>query len=380
MKVVALADDATGALETGARFCSAGLAARVRFNGEVMGAECALVIDTETRHLAPERAAARVREVAVRAREAVAVRIFKKTDSTLRGPLAAEFRALLEVWPERPLVYVPGYPALGRTVRGGVLLVDGEPLAGTAFAADPLNPSCESSVAARLSGSGAEIVLVRGTAELTGALSAGRIVVCDCETDTDLRDIARAIAGTDCIVAGTAAMASAWAHAGAWGQGSMATGRMRAPRAARCLVVCGSLHPASLRQVAVSGIPVIPHTSTVDVEALRRLIDEHGWAALCAAEPRRAGPLAVAAHAGRLVAQAIALAAPDCLTIFGGDTVFAVLRELGVAEVEPAGEILPGVAVSTIDRDGAAMLLVTKAGGFGGDDYLLRIREILEKT
>ena len=108
-------------------------------------------------------------------------------------------------------MYVPAYPALGRTVRDGLLLVDGEPLARTAFAADPLNPSSESSVAARLAGCGAEIVLVRTSAGVRGALGPGRVLVCDGETDADLDEIAASIAGADCVVAGTAAMASAWA-------------------------------------------------------------------------------------------------------------------------------------------------------------------------
>jgi len=381
MKILALADDATGALETGARFRSAGLAARVRFSTEVRGLERALVIDTETRHLAPAAAGERVRAIALRAREAGAEAIFKKTDSTLRGPLAEEVRALLEVWPERPLVYAAGYPALGRTVRNGVLLVDGVPLADTAFAADPLNPSRESSIAARLAGCGAGIVAVRGAAEIAAALSPGRILVCDGESDADLREVAAAAAGTDCILAGTAAMASAWAA-------SLPGARERETAigcaARRGLVVCGSLHPASLRQLAESGIPAVPHSLEAEASELGsqlgRLMQEHGWAALRAGGPLAAEPLAVAAHAARAAAAAMELASPDCLTIFGGDTVFAILQELGIEEVEPAGEILPGVAVSTVRRGGAALTAVTKAGGFGGPDYLLRIREILERT
>lgn len=381
MNVLALADDATGALETGARFHSAGLPARVRFSAELQGAGQVMVIDTETRHLAAAEARDRIRGISRRAREASADSIYKKTDSTLRGPLAAEFTALLEVWPERPLVYVPAYPALGRTVRNGLLLVDGEPLARTAFAADPLNPSNESSIPARLASCGAEIVLVRSAAELPPALSPGRILVCDGETDADLSEIAALIAGANCLVAGTAAMASAWA----------ASLSKTEPRGAalrhpvrRCLVVCGSLHPASNRQVAESAIPVVMHLPAADPSdlgtRLAHLIEEHRWAALCAAAPLAPEPLELAAHAGRTAAIAIGLGAPDCLTIFGGDTVFAILRELNIDEAEPAGEILPGVAVSTICHNGAAMLLVTKAGGFGGPDYLVRIREILEKT
>jgi uncharacterized protein YgbK (DUF1537 family) len=101
---------------------------------------------------------------------------------------------------------------------------------------------------------------------------------------------------------------------------------------------------------------------------------------LCASPPGLAEPLAVAAHAAQVVAHAVRLAAPDCLAVFGGDTVLAILRELGIDEAEPHAELLPGAPASTISVSGRRMLLVTKAGGFGGPGYLVRIREILEKA
>src|SRR5258705_533178 len=75
-----------------------------------------LVIDTETRHLPAGRAAALVRAVAAGYREFAPWLIYKKTVSTLRGNIAAEFGALLDVFSERTLVYAPAYPQMGRTV------------------------------------------------------------------------------------------------------------------------------------------------------------------------------------------------------------------------------------------------------------------------
>jgi uncharacterized protein YgbK (DUF1537 family) len=120
MRILALADDATGALEAGAQFAREIMPVPVWFGVEspdlemFAGPEC-LVIDTETRHLTPSEAGARVRRFA---RPDIAA-VYKKTDSTLRGNIAAEFRALRDAYPERPLVYVPAYPDLGRTVVSG---------------------------------------------------------------------------------------------------------------------------------------------------------------------------------------------------------------------------------------------------------------------
>jgi len=385
---LALADDATGALETGARFREAGLDARVIFEPDRKWSCDAPVIDTETRHQSGVRARAVIREIGSRAREAGAGRVFKKTDSTLRGPLAAEFSALFDVWPELPLVYAPAYPALGRSVRNGELLVDGRPLNRTPFAADLLNPSRESSIAALLSETGAGIVVVRNPAELRAALFPGGIFVCDGETETDLEDVAEALRGARCLVAGTAAMASVWARS-LWG-GSVSSERRRVLRqsfaAATCLIVNGSLHPASRDQLAASGIPMVTHNPAADPlelgTQLAGSIAQNRWAAVCASPAPAAEPLAVAAHIARAAAHAIRLAAPECLMVFGGDTVFAILRELDIDEAEPHFEMLPGAPVSTIAGQGTArrMVLVTKAGGFGAPDYLVRIREILERA
>ena len=358
MKILALADDATGALETGARFSEAGLEARVSFESSLIWNGDALVVDTETRHLPSEQARQKIYEIATRAKAARVSHVYKKTDSTLRGPIAAEFRALLEVWPEMPLIYAAAYPALGRTVRNGQLLVNGQALAETVFAADLLNPSRESSIS-----------------QFLGGLSDGRVRICDCETDEELAAIAASAVGTPCLVAGTAALASAWA------------GRLvgRAPRAWRpkrtvrnVLVVCGSLHPASREQFHQSGIATLEHclhATPSDLGAdLAALITREQWAGLCTTAVPRGDPLEVAASLARATAAAIRLAKPDCLVIFGGDTVFAILRELAIQEVNALGEVLPGMPVS---ESAGGQLLLTKAGGFGTPDYLARLRAML---
>src|SRR5690348_11280361 len=112
--MLALADDATGALETGAR-----VGQPVFFTPDSLPARLPAVLDTEPRHLSPEDAYARIYKIACEAARAGISRIFKKTDSTLRGPIGAEFRALLDAWPDSPLIYAPAYPDLGRIVHDG---------------------------------------------------------------------------------------------------------------------------------------------------------------------------------------------------------------------------------------------------------------------
>ena len=80
MVLLILADDFTGALDTGVQFAAHGVRTRV-----VVGADAALshqdtdvlVVDTETRHLPPEQAYAAIAGLAERAKYAGAAYIYK---------------------------------------------------------------------------------------------------------------------------------------------------------------------------------------------------------------------------------------------------------------------------------------------------------------
>ena len=119
MQVLAIADDTTGALEVGAQFAADGVQSFVTARPRLAGGSTALVVDTQSRHIKPGRAADRVVRIATAAVSAGIRHVFKKTDSTLRGNISAEFQALLGVFPESVLVYVPAYPRMGRVVTGG---------------------------------------------------------------------------------------------------------------------------------------------------------------------------------------------------------------------------------------------------------------------
>ena len=62
-------------------------------------------------------------------------------------------------------------------------------------------------------------------------------------------------------------------------------------------------------------------------------------------------------------------------TLFGcgGETVDAILGVLGVGVLTVEGEVLPGVPVSSMVVDGRRLQLVTKSGGFGGEDALIAV-------
>lgn len=332
-----IADDLTGALECGAKFAAHGAATRVCVQAEredAAGVDVQ-VIDTESRHRSAEDAAAAVRAVAIRASPFAPWMIYKKTDSTLRGNIGPELRALLEVFPERRILFAPAYPQMGRMVRDGVLFVDGVPLDQTPFARDPMNP-------------------VRGS-RIADVLEGLRVEIVDGETCADVDDAAARIANS----AGSAIAAGPAALAGALAKLLYPSGPSTAPwpRLARCLVVNGSLHPASLGQV--------------EFARSHGCFDER-WN-LCEFDAGGAG-LERAGRTGERVASAVRESNVDALVVFGGDTAYGIHAALGGEPFEPLGEIVPGVPLSRC----RGVHWITKAGGFGGRELLCDIRKRLE--
>jgi uncharacterized protein YgbK (DUF1537 family) len=336
LSVLALADDLTGALEAGAKFAAAGMSSMVRVHGaqEANGA-AAIVIDTETRHLSPQDAAGIIASIDT----AGAAIIYKKTDSTLRGNIAAELGALAAMHPGARIAYIPAYPAMGRTVANGILYVHGVPVHETSFARDALNPIGHSVVADHLRG--LECTIHEG------------------ELDRHVSDaVALALAEGYRIIAGPASVAEAIAQAI-----NPPTATPVWPHIRTCLIVNGSLHAISAQQV------------------------EHAVAAGCASESPIAAwrilqpgitsrsPLEHAAETGEYVRSSLAAGGIDGLLIFGGDTAYGILAAMGLPLLEPIGEVMPGVPIARVQ--GKRLHLITKAGGFGDANLICQVKSIV---
>ena len=192
-RLVIVADDLTGAADSAALLTGLGRTSVVLdAEGEWPDDEV-LAVDTDSRHRDPELAAARVAEATRRARR-LGARVVKKIDSTLRGHVAAELRAMSEAVDERLLLVVaPAFPATRRTTRGGVVHVDGERL--TAHGSD-------GDVVALLGRGGLRAMHLpqgdRLAAQLAQAHADGfAAVVVDAETDEDLAAVVSAADDAD---------------------------------------------------------------------------------------------------------------------------------------------------------------------------------------
>ncbi len=286
MTPLILADDFSGACDSAARAAANGYsaAALLQLPLQVPGADL-LAFSTETRHAAPNHARAAIRSLA----PLLAGRtLYKKMDSTLRGPWVDEVDELLAVTDYLQALVCPAFPSQGRTIRGGALYLNGQ----------PLGPVC------------------------------CPFTVRDAATEEDLARIASEICDS-ILPVGAAGLARHF-----FTPVSAAPAPPLAPPAGTWLVLAGSEHPASraqLRLVADARLPEV-------------LINP----ASC----------------------------PDSLAgVFatGGETAARFLRAAGARGITSLRELLPGVPAGfVLGGRHAGAVMVTKAGGFGNPDTILR--------
>jgi uncharacterized protein YgbK (DUF1537 family) len=424
--VVIVADDLSSAADCGAQMAASGVRVHVPLAAPRGGAEedqeiDVLALDADSRHLPAGRAYAATRACLDHPRVGPDTLVFKSVDSTLRGNLGAEVDAILDTGGFQGAIVAPAFPRQGRTTVDGVQRVHGVPVDKSEFASDPLAPVRCADVAERFaeqSGRRAELVpmdVQRDPGALARRLSAAHagLLVLDAVEETDLARIAHwagALAGRFLWVGSTGLARYVPESVGLQArQPRPVDGAARGP----VLVVAGSASAITRRQLDACN----NGKSFEEVRVQSRAI--LGGGAACAAEHARArsalaraaarservaltltaGPSdiaashAIAAARGQppetasktLIAAIAGLTRelfddgvhPRGLVLTGGDTARAVAGALGLDGITLFDEIEPGVPMGhTTDTD--AMLIVTKAGGFGGESTLLRSLERIE--
>ena len=393
MLTAIIADDLTGAADSGVQFARAGYRTAVVFRGARRPSEelDAAVFDTDSRTLRPGLATRYVSEAGRDARNARLV--YKKFDSTLRGSVAAELSAALESTRRRRAIVAPAFPAAGRTTAGGVQLVHGVPVHETEMRNDPRTPVRQGHLPTLL-GRWSSSVGTLGVEDLQDpenvrrALNENEWTVADAERDADLEALVRAVPDPERVLwAGSAGLALAL---GAVYPGPRpAEAEVSFPKARSVLVVVGSLNRVSREQLdglveryGEVAVPVGPGSAgTVGevVAAVRRTFS----GGVCAAvhSSGRAAPSARGKVMRSLAGAAAALAEEgsfDALVLTGGSTAVAVSRRLGASGIRLAGEIEAGVPVGTLIGP-KPYTVVTKSGGFGRPETLVGAVESLLK-
>ena len=136
-----IADDFTGANDTGVQFSKRGLKTGVvtdrKAIATALGELDVVVVDTETRFAGVDEAYVKVRDSAETLRDNGVDYLYKKIDSTFRGNIGAEITAALDAMGAKWAFIAPALPSHGRTTLKGKQPAYGKPVAETEMAQDP---------------------------------------------------------------------------------------------------------------------------------------------------------------------------------------------------------------------------------------------------
>ena len=393
MEIAVIADDLTGAADTGVQLLRAGYRTAVVFRGKELPEDLdAVVLDTDSRTMNSSTAAQRVAEAACSVRSARIV--YKKLDSTLRGPVAIELSAALKTTRRERAVVAPAFPAAGRTTVDGVQLVHGVPVHETEMRNDPRAPVKEGHIPTMLEDSFSSI----GTLSVEDLSDTGRVrrtieeyecVIVDSERDRDLETLVRAAPEpSEVLWAGSAGLALAL---GSVYPGAHA-GKVVEPRTPvrKVLVVVGSLSGVAreqlrrlVQQYGDVAVPVYAGRSGAvnkAAEAASRAFANSACVIIHSPEKRdmsgSGGPMvkSLAGVAARLAEERLF----DALVLTGGSTAVRVAKRLGASGIRLEGEVETGVPVGILAGPNPYPV-VTKAGGFGDAGTLVEAVRTLTK-
>jgi uncharacterized protein YgbK (DUF1537 family) len=334
-----IADDLTGALDSVAPFAAVGLDCLVATSLPGLAQAVALApevlaVNLGTRELDPEAAAkvARAAAVAAAAKVGPDTIWFKKIDSRMKGPIAAEVAEVVAVTGLDRIVLCPAIPDLGRLVIGGKVVGEG--------VANPIP------VALHLP-------------------DKPPLKVPDVRTDADLDQLLQPRLAETLLV-GARGLAAALARRLRPGRGAVL-----APMPAGAVGFCiGSRDPISLDQVdrlvASGALPL--------VEAPDGVVPRRTGSGPVLVQAT-AGPGAGGADVARRLAQGMLdrLGGLKTVVACGGETSAALLSAAGVGVLRVRGEVLPGLPLCHAIGVPDFPALVTKSGGFGQPDTFLRL-------
>lgn len=400
IKMVVIADDFTGALDTGIQFAKSGAKTVTLTNADtwtqnLFHTRCdVLVIDSETRHLDKKEAYRIVYEIVSKCAETKIPYIYKKTDSALRGNIGAELNAALRASGAGFLPFVPAFPQMGRYTVGGIHYSNGIPITDTPLGRDPFDPVKSSRVADLFS---EEKVLVQDNVRvlqcpLTDGKSDRQIWIYDAETTEDLDAIAEELLVKQrvTVMAGCAGFAASLSKLLQFEK----RGEVPKIRSYPLLVLCGSVSEISKRQIAYEEMRGTPHVTlnkcqqedrdyleTAEgkqwlskllktfVERKILMIDtetdniEHQTDRQ--SEKMEVLRTDISETLGKIGSYIIRGCENSVIMVIGGDTLRGYLEQMNCRQIVPVEEIETGTVLSKIIDGEKEMWMISKSGGFG---------------
>lgn len=411
VKLVIIADDFTGALDTAVQFASDGANTKVIIDrdykiNEINEEVEVLVINAETRHLSVKEAYKVVYGIAAQAVELGIRYILKKTDSALRGNIGCELQAVVDAT-DRQMHFIPAFPQIGRVTREGIHYVDDIPVHESVFGQDPFEPVKSSDIREIIKEQSQMPVCLISNKDERRSAEPSSISIYDIETEEDIKGVLGRILIDDSpiIMAGCAGLAAVLSKQLKFRAARLNNNLKRN----RLVVICGSVNPITISQLdyaekmgfhrirltkeqilndhyletekgksALSEwLTELSNYQTCIIDSAEEMDDEldseRGWKRQGESQLREI----ISANIGKII-KAITEEGPEStLMITGGDTLMGFMNQTDVREITPIDEIVSGAVLFTIMVKGRDFQIISKSGGFGNEQILLKIAELV---
>ena len=301
--------------------------------------------------------------------------------------------------------FLPGYPKIDRCTVNGTHYIQGQLLEKSVFGQDPFEPVKLSYIPDIIAQQTAlKCACVKHNETLNDIKSDERIVICDVEKHKDIEERLDELQEKDelCIIAGCAALAEALADKLRFDAAKPQSYR----KSENFLVECGSLNMITQNQLdyaeehgfsrihmtveqklqkdyysTQAGLEFL-HKMQEECEKDRCLIidsidreeDKKGFMEANKLTMNDVRALIPTAH-GHIADYLAANKQDTTILMTGGDTLMGYMKLIGCTQITPVCEIEQGVVVSNLKNHGFVQQIISKSGGFGTKDVLVKIAD-----
>jgi uncharacterized protein YgbK (DUF1537 family) len=412
-----IADDLTGANDSGVQLIERGITTSVYFDipKQQSNLENGIVIDTNSRALSREEAFTVTKQAGEFLKQAGYVTIYKKMDSTLRGHIGTELEALYETFNPEFVFIAPAFPSLKRTTKDGIHYVDGNKITNTEVSKDPKHPVTEDFIPSLIEKEIGRKVGLLTKSDITGNSSSFqeqiadfrekeiKFIVCDAESQEDLQKAVQKMASIskNVIWSGSAGLAEVLPDVLRINQ---IIEKRISSYISQVMTVCGSLSSVTQKQVKFA----IEQPGVKAMELDTTQIFSNHWGAHCQAfikecligldegndivlyvpsndqirdQVKQIGQALgltdnqigerISGAIGKIVASITEINKfLTGLVLIGGDTAKDTSSQLGGVGISLIKQVEAGIPLGTLIGTDREFTIVTKAGSFGKENSI----------
>ena len=420
--IYVIADDLTGANDTGVQFTKKGYNTIVSVLDEqstiiIPDNLDVFVMDTETRELESKTARKRLKSILEKININKEDVVYKKVDSTLRGNMGDEIEEIMIILNRDICIFSPSYPSYQRITIGGYLVVDQKPLSLSEYSYDN-STQVENSFIPFLLKKQTDFPVgqidlkdvAKGQKTILSKINelyqkGNKIIVIDSTNEEHLKDIFASSLKLDrpVLFSGSAGLANHFPNINNKNEDlKIKIENNKGP----VIVVAGSRNSIMEDQVNYLKNRLNFTELKIDLEQVfsnkDRILDNYAAECIKAIKGNhdlvihtgaiyneeklinkklmlkynigfRELEIKIKTFLGELTSKIIKNSYVRNLILTGGDVALGVCKELGIYNMNILDELLPGIPLAIANYKNYNLNIVTKAGGFGKEDALYNL-------